>query len=105
MGLYGTGINTLIANANKQAQVDERLRQWFTLNPTATPAQYDAAKKQIEAAIEYGADYVAHGATGKGNDQVRFELAYYALKPDIKVISPWKDADFLSQFQGRAGQI
>ncbi|MCU0377827.1 MAG: argininosuccinate synthase [Bacteroidales bacterium] len=63
------------------------------------------AKKQIEAAIEYGADYVAHGATGKGNDQVRFELAYYALKPDIKVISPWKDQEFLSQFQGRSDMI
>ena len=63
------------------------------------------AKKQIEAAIEYEADYVAHGATGKGNDQVRFELAYYALKPDIKVISPWKDAEFLSQFQGRSDMI
>ena len=63
------------------------------------------AKKQIEAAIEYGADYVAHGATGKGNDQVRFELAYYALKPDIKVISPWKDPEFLSQFQGRSDMI
>lgn len=63
------------------------------------------AKKQIEAAIEYEADYVAHGATGKGNDQVRFELAYYALKPDIKVISPWKDPEFLSQFQGRSDMI
>jgi argininosuccinate synthase len=63
------------------------------------------AKKQIEAAIEYGADYVSHGATGKGNDQVRFELAYYALKPDIKVISPWKDTEFLSQFQGRSDMI
>ena len=63
------------------------------------------AKKQIEAAIEYGADYVAHGATGNGNDQVRFELAYYALKPDIKVISPWKDHEFLSQFQGRSDMI
>lgn len=63
------------------------------------------AKKQIEAAIEYGADYVAHGATGKGNDQVRFELSYYALKPDIKVISPWKDPEFLSQFQGRSDMI
>lgn len=63
------------------------------------------AKKQIEAAIEYGADYVAHGATGKGNDQVRFELAYYSLKPDIKVISPWKDSEFLSQFQGRSDMI
>jgi len=63
------------------------------------------AKKQIEAAKEYGADYVAHGATGKGNDQVRFELTYYALKPDIKVISPWKDPEFLSQFQGRSDMI
>jgi argininosuccinate synthase len=63
------------------------------------------AKKQIEAAIAYGADYVAHGATGKGNDQVRFELTYYALKPDIKVISPWKDPEFLSQFQGRSDMI
>ena len=63
------------------------------------------AKKQIEAAIEQEADYVAHGSTGKGNDQVRFELAYYALKPDIRVITPWKDAEFLSQFHGRSDMI
>lgn len=63
------------------------------------------ARGQIEAATRYGADYVAHGATGKGNDQVRFELAYYALKPDIRVISPWKDPEFLSQFQGRSDMI
>jgi len=63
------------------------------------------AKKQIEAAEREGADYVAHGATGKGNDQVRFELTYYALKPDIKVISPWKDSEFLSHFQGRSDMI
>jgi argininosuccinate synthase len=49
------------------------------------------AKRQIEIAHETGADAVAHGATGKGNDQVRFELAYYALDPDIKVISPWRE--------------
>src|SRR5476649_793012 len=48
------------------------------------------AKKQIEIAKKTGADAVAHGATGKGNDQVRFELGYYALKPDIKVIAPWR---------------
>jgi argininosuccinate synthase len=59
------------------------------------------AKKQIEVAIEEGANAVAHGATGKGNDQVRFELCYYALKPDIKVISPWKDREFLETFKGR----
>ena len=63
------------------------------------------AKKQIEAADREGADYVAHGATGKGNDQVRFELTYYALNPNIKVIYPWKDAEFLSQFQGRSDMI
>ena len=59
------------------------------------------AKKQIETAINENANAVAHGATGKGNDQVRFELCYYALKPDIKVISPWKDKEFLEKFKGR----
>ena len=59
------------------------------------------AKYQIEVAEQEGAAYVAHGATGKGNDQVRFELSYYALKPDIKIISPWKNAEFLGQFKGR----
>jgi argininosuccinate synthase len=49
------------------------------------------AKRQIEIAREVGADAVAHGATGKGNDQVRFELTYYALKPDIRVIAPWRE--------------
>ncbi len=49
------------------------------------------AKRQIEIAEKVGADAVAHGATGKGNDQVRFELTYYALKPDIKVIAPWRE--------------
>ncbi|MFD0985829.1 argininosuccinate synthase [Methyloligella solikamskensis] len=55
------------------------------------------AKRQIEIARETGADAVAHGATGKGNDQVRFELAYYALNPDIKVIAPWREWDFVSR--------
>ncbi|MBU7024625.1 MAG: argininosuccinate synthase [Theionarchaea archaeon] len=60
------------------------------------------AKKQIEIAHKEGAEYVAHGATGKGNDQVRFELTYYALDPNIKVISPWKNQEFLSQIAGRS---
>jgi argininosuccinate synthase len=55
------------------------------------------AKKQIEIAERVGADAVAHGATGKGNDQVRFELAYYALKPDVKVIAPWREWDLASR--------
>jgi len=59
------------------------------------------AKRQIEIAHEEGAAYVSHGATGKGNDQVRFELAYYALDPKIKVLSPWKDEVFLQRFKGR----
>jgi argininosuccinate synthase len=55
------------------------------------------AQRQIEIANRTGADAVAHGATGKGNDQVRFELAYYALKPDIKVIAPWREWDLTSR--------
>jgi len=55
------------------------------------------AKKQIEIAEKEGAEAVAHGATGKGNDQVRFELSYYALKPDIKVIAPWREWPFSSR--------
>ncbi len=55
------------------------------------------AKRQIEIAREVGADAVCHGATGKGNDQVRFELGYYALNPDIKVIAPWREWDLNSR--------
>jgi argininosuccinate synthase len=55
------------------------------------------AKRQIEIARQTGADAVAHGATGKGNDQVRFELTYYALQPDIKVIAPWREWELTSR--------
>ncbi len=55
------------------------------------------AKRQIEIAKQVGADAVAHGATGKGNDQVRFELSYYANKPDIKIIAPWREWDLNSR--------
>ena len=55
------------------------------------------AKRQIDIARECGADAVAHGATGKGNDQIRFELTYYALNPDIRVISPWREWDLNSR--------
>ena len=55
------------------------------------------AQRQIEIAEMVGADAVAHGATGKGNDQVRFEIAYYALKPDVKVIAPWREWDLTSR--------
>src|SRR5512147_2720064 len=55
------------------------------------------AKRQIEIARKLGADAVSHGATGKGNDQVRYELSYYALQPDIKVIAPWREWDLTSR--------
>jgi argininosuccinate synthase len=55
------------------------------------------AKRQIEIARQTGADSVSHGATGKGNDQVRFELGYYSLEPSIKVIAPWREWDLLSR--------
>ncbi len=60
------------------------------------------AKHQIGVAAREQAHYVAHGATGKGNDQVRFELTYYALNPKIRIIAPWKTPEFLAQFQGRS---
>ncbi len=63
------------------------------------------AKKHIEIAKKEGTNIVAHGATGKGNDQVRFELAFMKLMPDVKIISPWKDKEFLTQFDGRTDLI
>jgi len=63
------------------------------------------ARRQIEVAREREAGYVSHGATGKGNDQVRFELAYHALAPEMRIIAPWKDREFLDQFKGRTDLI
>jgi argininosuccinate synthase len=63
------------------------------------------AKKQVEIARRIGAKWLAHGATGKGNDQVRFELAYAALAPRHQVLSPWKEPSFLARFQGRSDLI
>ena len=63
------------------------------------------AMKQAEIAKIEGTNYVSHGATGKGNDQVRFELTYYVLMPGAKIIAPWKEDDFLARFQGRNDMI
>ncbi len=63
------------------------------------------AKRHIEIAKKEGTKYVAHGATGKGNDQVRFEFGYYMNMPDVKIISPWKDEEWLSQFEGRSDMM
>lgn len=63
------------------------------------------AQKQIEIAALEGADYVGHGATGKGNDQVRFELSCYALNPAIQILAPWKMPEFLAEFKGRSDML
>src|SRR3954462_4520791 len=70
---------------------------WYLLGTSI--ARPLIAKRQIEIAEKVGADAVSHGATGKGNDQVRFELGYYALKPDITVIAPWREWEFKSREQ------
>src|SRR5882724_1638220 len=76
--------------------------QYFLGTSIARPL---IAKRMVEIARLEKADAVAHGATGKGNDQVRFELTAAALAPDLKVIAPWRDASFRSQFPGRAEMI
>ncbi|MGA1194084.1 MAG: argininosuccinate synthase, partial [Kiritimatiellia bacterium] len=63
------------------------------------------AKRQVEIAKKEKAQAIAHGATGKGNDQVRFELTAYALKPDIQVIAPWRIEEFQQQFTGRVAML
>ena len=63
------------------------------------------AKRHVEIARKEGTKYVAHGATGKGNDQVRFEFGYYMNMPDVRIISPWKDEEWLSQFEGRSDML
>ena len=63
------------------------------------------AKTHIYIEKKEGTKYVAHGATGKGNDQVRFEFGYYMNMPDVKIISPWKDEEWLSQFEGRSDML
>lgn len=63
------------------------------------------ARRLVEIAQRYGADAIAHGATGKGNDQVRFELTAMALKPDIRIIAPWREERFRQQFRGRMDML
>src|SRR3989338_8113278 len=63
------------------------------------------AKKQIDIARMEKTKFVSHGATGKGNDQVRFELTYFVMMPDVKIVAPWKEDDFLSRFKGRQDMI
>jgi argininosuccinate synthase len=76
--------------------------QYFLGTSIARPL---IAKRMVEIARKEGAEYIAHGATGKGNDQVRFELTAAALAPDLQVIAPWRDESFRNQFPGRAEMI
>jgi len=76
--------------------------QYFLGTSIARPL---IAKGMIELARKEAADALAHGATGKGNDQVRFELTAAALAPDLQVIAPWRDASFRAQFPGRSEMI
>src|SRR6266513_4252683 len=76
--------------------------QYFLGTSIARPL---IAKRMIEIARKEKADYIAHGATGKGNDQVRFELTAAALAPELRVIAPWRDPSFREQFPGRAEMI
>jgi len=76
--------------------------QYFLGTSIARPL---IAKRMVEIAKKEGADYIGHGATGKGNDQVRFELTAAALAPELQVIAPWRDASFRNQFPGRAEMI
>jgi argininosuccinate synthase len=76
--------------------------QYFLGTSIARPL---IAKRMVEIARKEGADYIAHGATGKGNDQVRFELTAAALAPELQIIAPWRDASFRNQFPGRAEMI
>src|SRR6476661_6936917 len=76
--------------------------QYFLGTSIARPL---IAKRMVEIARKEGAEYIAHGATGKGNDQVRFELSVAALAPELKVIAPWREERFRNQFPGRAEMI
>src|SRR5215471_2077491 len=76
--------------------------QYFLGTSIARPL---IAKRMVEIAQAESAEYIAHGATGKGNDQVRFELTAAALAPDLKIIAPWRDSSFRGTFPGRAEMI
>ena len=99
------GIKEIFIEALREEFVRDYVFPMFRANPLyegmyllgTSIARPLIAKRQIEIARAVGADAVSHGATGKGNDQVRFELAYYALQPDIRVVAPWREWDLGSR--------
>ena len=111
-GLKAGAVDVLIEDVRKQFVEDYVFRaiEWNAVYEGTyllgtSLARPLISKKQIEAADRFGASTVSHGATGKGNDQVRFELGYYALNPDIKIIAPWKVPEFYQRYPGRAQLI
>ena len=111
-GLKAGAMDVLIEDVRKEFVVDYVFRaiEWNAVYEGTyllgtSLARPLISKKQIEAAERFGASTVSHGATGKGNDQVRFELGYYALNPDIKIIAPWKVPEFYQRYPGRAQLI
>ena len=111
-GLKAGAVDVLIEDVRKQFVEDYVFRaiEWNAVYEGTyllgtSLARPLISKKQIEAADRFGASTVSHGATGKGNYQVRFELGYYALNPDIKIIAPWKDPEFYQRYPGRAQLI
>ena len=111
-GLKAGAVDVLIEDVRKEFVEDYAFRaiEWNAVYEGTyllgtSLARPLISKKQIEAAERFGASTVSHGATGKGNDQVRFELGYYALNPDIKIIAPWKVPEFYQRYPGRAQLI
>ena len=111
-GLKAGAVDVLIEDVRKEFVEDYVFRaiEWNAVYAGAdllgtSLARPLISKKQIEAAEHFDASTVSHGATGKGNDQVRFELGYYALNPDIKIIAPWKVPEFYQRYPGRAQLI
>ena len=111
-GLKAGAVNVLIEDVRKEFVEDYVFRaiEWNAVYEGTyllgtSLARPLISKKQIEAAERFGASTVSHGATGKGNDQVRFELGYYALNPEIKIIAPWKVPEFYQRYPGRAQLI
>ncbi len=93
--LLGTSLARPCISKYLHLQLDQN---FFSITVTWAFFKY---RGLVDVAIQYNAGYISHGATGKGNDQVRFELSAYALKPDIQVISPWKIPEFYERFKGR----
>ena len=94
---------TFFKNCSTTSAFCVRLIIYILLGPSI--ARPCIGKRQIEICRQEGAQYVSHGSTGKGNDQVRFELCYLAMAPDIECVTLWRDREYLNKFKGRLDLI